>query len=176
MKEYQFEGEKYIFTGKKWLDNHYIEVPISILTKLNRLLIEEIDFDNMTTEELYEYAIKLKDGENDTFAMALFEKLLNREDVEITRKILARMTSCYRHNNFPEKAIELGECYINSYGNLIKSPALYTSLAAAACDIEDYTQARVYANKAKSMSYKNSGIELINVYSRIKKFDGGKRK
>lgn len=48
------------------------------------------------------------------------------------------------------------------------SAALFTSIAAAYCDIDNYETARKFANLARSISGMESSPELISVYKRIK--------
>lgn len=45
---------------------------------------------------------------------------------------------------------------------------LFTSIAAAYCDVVDYVTARQMANRARALSGGQSSVELINVYSRLK--------
>ena len=73
MKEYFFEGNKYYFTGKKWVDSSFLEVPTELLGKLNQLLREEIDFNHMSDRELLDFAGRIKDGEKSNCDRIKFE-------------------------------------------------------------------------------------------------------
>lgn len=93
------------------------------------------------------------------------------DDREVVRNILSRYTSILRNLEQSEKAIEVAEKYISLYGKYVYTPALFTSLAGAYCDIGDYVEARKKANVAKAMSGENASLELINVYARIKSME-----
>lgn len=173
ISKFELDGEIYTFNGKKWMNSMHLEVPISIASKLNALLSESMDFEKMGNDELLEFAQNIKEGENYHLTIKVLEILLDRADIDLVKLVLPRLTSCYRKNNFSEKALDTGEHYLNVYGKLIKSVALYTSLAGACCDLNRFEQARRYANLAKSISMPGISQELINVYSRIKKYDDG---
>ena len=173
MKEYILDDEKYFFDGKRWLDEARLAVPTSIESKLNRLLTKDIDFQTMSYEELLHFASDIKESENYQLAIRALEILLERGNKTKLKMILPRLTACYRQVGKSEQAIKMGRHYIEAYGEEAKSAALYTSMAAAACDADDFLLARKYANTARAMSGKEPSAELINTYFRIKKHDGG---
>ena len=59
--------------------------------------------------------------------------------------------------------------YLEKYGKHVASPFLYTSLAAAYCDVSDFDNAKKYADKAYSYGRTENHSDLIAVYQRIKK-------
>ena len=69
MSEYIYEGEKYYFTGKKWLAKNRIEVPLAVVSKLNNILLGKLDLASMSNESLVKFAIDLKEGENNQLAI-----------------------------------------------------------------------------------------------------------
>ncbi|QFJ54919.1 HRDC domain-containing protein [Pseudobutyrivibrio xylanivorans] len=171
MESYEYNGEKYYFKKGKWLKSDYTVAPISIVNSLNKLLMENEDFETETVDEI----IKLLDGAkmsgNTGFALKLAEESLEKATLSEARALLPRITSLYRIKNRPERAVELGEHYIRVYESKIWSPSLFTSLAAAYCDLNKLEEARKYANRARAISGNNSTIELMSVYSRLKKLE-----
>ena len=57
---------------------------------------------------------------------------------------------------------------VSIYGNKILNTAMLTSVAAAYSDLKMWDDARRYANRAYAISGGNAGVELMNVFSRIK--------
>lgn len=171
MESFEYNGEKYYFKKGKWLKSDYTVAPISVVNSLNKLLMENEDFETKTVDEI----IKLLDGAkmsgNTGFALKLAEESLEKATISEARALLPRITSLYRIKNRPERAVELGEHYIRVYESKIWSPSLFTSLAAAYCDLNKLEEARKYANRARAISGNNSSIELMSVYSRLKKLE-----
>ncbi|WP_028234578.1 HRDC domain-containing protein [Pseudobutyrivibrio sp. MD2005] len=171
METYEYNGEKYYFKKGKWIKSDYTIAPISVVTELNKLLMENENFDEKSVDEI----IKLLDGakmtSNTGFALKLAEEAMEKASLSEARALLPRMTSLYRIKHRPEKAIEVGEHYIGIYEGKIWSPSLFTSLAAAYCDLNELEKARKYANRARAISGNNSSIELMSVYSRLKKLE-----
>lgn len=82
------------------------------------------------------------------------------------REVFPIATSCYRLLNQPKKAIEFYEKH--KHNRLSYSDALFTSLAAAYCDVEDYETARRYLNEAKFFHSGKPDEEWLYVYNRVK--------
>ncbi len=170
-ERFEMDGVTYYFNPKNggWYNSSYTTVSKEELYKLNNVRMQKLDFDNMDTEELINTAQSMKDSNDMIYSAKIFDELLKRKEDESTvRKILPRYTSILRRLQKPREAISMFEKYYGIFGKSIGSPALYTSLAAAYCDIGDYIEARNKANKAHAMSGGNSGPELISVYARIK--------
>ncbi len=174
LEKYEMDGATYYFNPKNgsWLNSSYTRVGLEEKYKLNKLRVQNIDFDNIDTEELLSIAQSMKDN-NDTLNSArIFNELLNRcEDAGVVRNILPRYTSILRMNKQPKEAINMFEKYYDIYGKSIYSPALFTSVAAAYCDTGDYNEARNKANVANAMSGGKASEELISVYARIKRME-----
>ena len=171
MESYEYNGEKYYFKKGKWLKSDYTVAPISVVTELNKLLMENENFEEKSVDEI----IKLLDGakmtSNTGFALKLAEEAMEKASLSEARALLPRITSLYRIKHRPEKAIEVGEHYIGIYEGKIWSPSLFTSLAAAYCDLNELEKARKYANRARAISGNNSSVELMSVYARLKKLE-----
>lgn len=90
MKEYMYEGEKYYFNGKRWVDSRKLEVPRGIVGKLNMLLQDDMDFENMKDEELLKFASNIKEGENYQLAIKALETLMDRVGAKEVKLILPR--------------------------------------------------------------------------------------
>ena len=173
MQRFEYNGEKYLFNGKRWLTSSYTAVPTSLVNALNKLLLSEEDFDSQDVATLIEKGAKYKDGENFQLAIKCFEKALEKADVDELKNLLPRLMSCYRKVGRTTDTINTGTHYLDVYGGGIVNPAFFTSLGAAYADIEDYETARMYANKARGLSGAEASGELISLYARLKKFDGG---
>ncbi len=173
-ERFEMEGETYFFNPKNggWYNSSYTTVGKEELYKLNNIRMQKIDFDQMDTDDLIHIAQSMKDSNDLIYSAKIFDELLKRkEDESLVRKILPRYTSILRKLQKPKEAISMFEKYNAMYGKTIGSPALYTSLAAAYCDVGDYIEARNKANKAHAMSGGNSSPELISVYARIKSME-----
>lgn len=171
MKEYILDGETYYFNGKRWLDARGLVVPSGLLGKLNSILLKDVDLFSKSDDELLNYAASVKEGENYSLAIKAMEILVDRADASIVKSVLPRLTSCYRKMGRTQDAINLAEEHLEKYGTYMKSPALFTSLGAAYCDVEDYSKARECANRAYAMSGRYASGELHALYGRINKFD-----
>ncbi len=168
-EQYTMDGKIYYLMNGKWVDSSFTTVSKEEMYKLNSMRIKNINFDDIETKELIEIAQEMKDNDDYIFSKKLFESLLEKcDDREVVRNTLSRYTSILRNLEQPEKAIEAAEKYISLYGNYVYTPALFTSLAGAYCDIEDYFEARKKANFANAMSAGKASAELISVYARIK--------
>ena len=171
MESYEFNGEKYYFTKGKWLKSDYTVAPIGVINSLNMLLMEREEFETKTVDEIIQMLDGAKMSGNTGFALKLAEESLEKATLSEARALLPRITSLYRIKNRPERAVELGEHYIRVYESKIWSASLFTSLAAAYCDLNKLEEARKYANRARAISGNNSSIELMSVYSRLKKLE-----
>lgn len=171
LKIYVLDGEEYYFNGKRWTDSNGMVVPSSILGRLNLFLINDDEFLSASDSELLQYASNVKEGENYSLAIRAMEILIDRANVDIVRSVLPRLTSCYRKMGRAEDAIGLAEGYLANPALNVATEALYTSLGAAYCDIEEYEKARKYANRAYAMSSGNASPELGSLYGRMNKYD-----
>ena len=171
MESYEFNGEEYYFNKGKWLKSDYTVAPIGVINSLNMLLMEREEFETKTVDEIIQMLDGAKMSGNTGFALKIAEESMEKATLSEARALLPRITSLYRIKNRPERAVEVGEHYIRIYESKIWSPSLFTSLAAAYCDLNELEKARKYANRARAISGNNSSIELMSVYSRLKKLE-----
>lgn len=165
-RKFELDGEIYYYTNGKWIDSKYMSVPSSIVSRLNRMLTLSEDFSEKSMAELIKTIDVAKLSENTQLAIKAAETGLKKADLAGVRMLLPRLTSLYRISGRPQKAIDVYEEYLAKYGKSIHSPSLFTSLAAAYCDLELTEEARKYANKANAMA--SGDPELISVYARLK--------
>lgn len=173
MEAYYLEDEKYYYKDGKWLTSSMTSAPLRLVSKLNKLLVKDVDFSTKSMEELFTIIDGARAAENNSLAAQALEAAIRKASPAELRKLLPRLTSNYRKSGRSQTAIDLAESYIEEYGRQVESNALYTSLAAAYCDVEDFEIARKLANKARALSAGKSSPELISVYARIKKFEEG---
>ena len=171
MKTYFLDGEKYYYDKGRWLTSNYMVVPTSKLSRLNKLLIDEEDLSEKTLEQLLEIIDGARKDNNLFLAINAANRALKIADLRKIRYILPKATSNYRRVGQPKKALDIAEQYLAKCGDDIASSALYTSLAAACCDMKDYVVARAYANKALKMEGDNRSEELKIVFSRLKSLE-----
>ena len=131
-----------------------------------------MDFSSFGVEDLVAEGDKLKESFTYDCAIAFYEKAINLCDEETLKYILPRITSCYRAERRPKKAIELFAYAKEKYGEEFITPVLLTSVAAAYCDVKEYENAL----RCCRWAYKRFGAEfdpnLSNVFARIKKESG----
>lgn len=169
METYYLEDEKYYYKNGKWFTSSMIVAPMGLVSRLNKLLVKDVDFSSKSMEELLTIIDGARSADNNTLAAQVLETAIRISSSDELQKLLPRLTSNYRKTGKSQTAIDMAESYINKYGKQVESNALYTSLAAAYCDIENFEIARKLANKARALSAGESSPELISVYVRIKK-------
>lgn len=167
MEKYLCEGKTYYYQNGKWFDSSYISVHQSMVSKLNKLL----DKDKIVQQDFSE-ACKTIDRAKEEGNLTLALEMSNRLIVECRtwdiQLLLPRITSIYRAIGNPNKAIQVSDEYIEKYGKEVYSPMLFTSIAAAYCDLGDYVKAKEYADRANVMGKTSNESDLIVVYKRIK--------
>lgn len=168
MEKYLLNGEEYTYRNGTWFDSRYTIAPLAIASKLNQLLINNTDFEAMSVEELLKIIDGSRKSDNIQLAAQVLEVAIRKASVDEIRNLLPRLTSNYRKLGRPQAAIDISKAYTDEYKKKVWSPALFTSVAAAYCDIEDYEMARKYANLARRISGEEASVELISVYKRIK--------
>ena len=163
-----YNGQTYRRVKGKWVDKNGMVV--SHLQKtLDNLFAKQQAMDNMTAEELIAEGDKYKEGKTSHLAIKYYEAALKSGTINTHRFVLPKLTSCYREQGRPKKAIELYEQAKALYGEKSMSHPLCTSVAAAYCDIGDYEDAKKCADKAFAMNGGKASGELTSVYGRIKK-------
>ena len=168
MEKYTLDGESYYYKNGKWLDSHFVSVPMSMMQKLNKLILDSDDYRMKSAEELMEIIDNSKGSENLQLAGRALEDALDKANSVEVRKILPRLTSFLRKMGDSQRAIQICKDYTAQYGKAVYSSPLFTSIAAAYCDIGDFTTAKKFADRAFAFDGKGSG-ELSSVYGRIHK-------
>lgn len=172
MEKLEYNGKIYKRQGQKWSDMDGCIVHEILQRELNAKYIETIDLNSLTIQEVIEQGDKFKNSSSLGYALRFYEYAANQADENELAYILPRMTSCYRKQGHPQKAIDILSFAKNKYGAKMISPVLLTSAAAAYCDLEEYGNAKKCCDRAyASMGGKSSG-ELAAVYARIKKESG----
>lgn len=169
MEKYFLNGEEYIFKNGKWLTSSYITPPLAVVSKLNKMIQGSGNIEKMNMDELMEIIDNSRERDNYHLAAQALERAMEVAKDDEIRTILPRLTSNLRKQGKSQEAIDVSEKYLSRYGKSLYSPALFTSIAAAYCDLGDFSNARINANRARSMLGSQSSVELISVYSRIKK-------
>ncbi len=167
-EEVIYEGKKYKRVNGKWVDKNYMVVT-HLQKVLDSLLFQQKSIEKMTTEELIAEADKYKDAGTVHLAIKYYEIALETHTVKVHKYVLPKLTSCYRTQGQPEKAIELFEHARTQYGQGLISAPLCTSIAAAYCDIHDYVSAKRFADTAFAIDGGKASGELSSVYGRIRK-------
>ena len=131
---------------------------------------KNVNYKELSKDDLIEFIKSLKETYNYSLSadVCIFAIEKYYSDNYLVKHILSILTSCLRQLSLPGKAIYYAEKYINSF-NI--SVALFTSIAAAYCDIKDYENAKKYADIAYAKQGGGVGFnnELSAVYARIKK-------
>ena len=102
-------------------------------------------------------------------AIIFYEKALQSCDRKTYCYILPRITSCYRKNHMPRKAIEVLSNAKRVYGVYIITSALITSAAAAYCDLKEYENALKCCRWAMKTFGGHIDSNMRRVMFRIKK-------
>ena len=173
-----YNGKKYLRFKKEWMDSTYCIVNDSLQRKLNIQWSRQENIEDMTFDELIKAGDKYKGSASDKLSEKYFQNALDlaekNSNMNCIRIVLPRLTSIYRLEKQPQKAINLFEECIKKYSESVTSIPLLTSIAAAYCDIEQFDKARYFANRAFAHSGGNGSGELSAVYGRIKKETGEK--
>jgi tetratricopeptide (TPR) repeat protein len=168
MEKYTYNDEIYYYNNGKWLTSSCTTVPSGILSELNKLLCND-NFDELSFADKLKIADNAKQSENIGMALKYYETLTLDASKEQMKFLLPRLTSCYRKQNRPQKAIGTALAYFKKYGKGIASSPVYVSLAAAFCDIDDWETAKIYADRANKCCNSKNMDELMAVYARIEK-------
>ena len=172
MVEIVYNGKTYTRNNSKWVDRDCMVVHETLQRELNRIYLKTLDFSSYGIKELLDEGDKFKASFTYDAAIVFYEKAVELCDEETLKYILPRITSCYRHEKKPRKAIELFSYAKGKYGEDFITPVLLTSVAAAYCDLKEYENAL----RCCKWAYKRYGGDidpsLMNVFMRIKKESG----
>ena len=164
-----FEGQTYTRQREKWVDSRNMVVHEGLQKDLNREYAKQLDPASLTLDECVSHGDCFKNSSSTGLALKFYEAAVNRADRNTMAYILPRMTSCYRQNGMPQKAIDILSYASNTFGKDMVTPVLLTSVAGAYCDIGDYTRAKKCCDRAYAQLHGKRSDELSLVYNRIKK-------
>ena len=172
MDRIEYNGRAYTRNNSKWLDRDNMVVHETLQIILNQMFLKTLDLSSYRLYDLISEGDKFKESYTYDYAIAFYERAIELCDEETLKYILPRITSCYRHEKRPGKAIELFTEAKGKYGEEFITPVLLTSVAAAYCDLREYENAM----RCCKWAYKRYGGDcdpsLSNVYARIKKESG----
>ena len=168
-KEYWRNGGR---TGAKWADRNGLVVPIGIQNTLNVAYAASLRSDEMDFETLLKTADEFKNSGSYGCAIRFYEYAVKKADASGLKGILPRLTSCYRAQGQPQKAIDILSYAKEKYGQKMITSALLVSAGAAYCDLKDYKRAKKCCNRAYAMLGKQATGEWKAVYGRIRKESG----
>ena len=170
MKECTYEGKTYRRNNDKWVDADHMVVPVYLQKILSVLTFGEDAISKMGYHEATEEGDKHKKSGDYNRAIKFYEQAMRSADTEkLVSLLLPRMTSCYRLQKKPEKAIEILSEAKKQYGECIISELLLTSAAAAYCDMnepENAIRCCKWAYRVLKERQREFSLELSNVYER----------
>ena len=169
MIEIEFKGEIYKRYNGKWVDDSFMVVVTPLQRELNRLYVQTVDFKSMDVQTLVKEGDMFKSNNDFILAVEFYEEASKICDKETLSYILPRITSCYRKNSTPQKAIDFFAFAKGKYGANIISSALLTSAAAAYCDLKEYDKATKCAKIAYAKKGGKADEDLLSVFRRIKR-------
>lgn len=164
-----FEGQTYTRQSEKWVDSRNMVVHEGLQKDLNREYAKQLDPASFSLDECVSHGDRFKNSSSTSLALKFYEAAVKRADRNTMAYILPRMTSCYRQNGMPQKAIDILTYASNTFGKDMVTPVLLTSVAGAYCDIGDYARAKKCCDRAYAQLNGKRSDELSLVYKRIKK-------
>lgn len=165
----EYNGEQYTRRNGKWVDSRCMVVCDITQNELNKLFAEKLDPKTLTVDQCIAEGDNYKNSASIWLALKFYEEAILRSDRRTLSYILPRITSCYRKNGCPQKAIDVLTYASNKFGNDLISHVLLTSAAGAYCDLKDYRRALKCCDQAYAKSNGNPSEELSLVYKRIRK-------
>ncbi len=170
----EYQGKRYERRNGKWVDERRSIVCDNLQKDLNKLFAERLDPNLLSLEECIAEGDKFKNSTSIGLALRFYEAAVMKADRRTLAYILPRITSCYRTNGQPQKAINVLSYASKMFGEDMVTPVLLTSAAAAYCDLGDYKRAKKCCDRAWAASNGRAGEEVSLVYKRIKKETEGK--
>lgn len=167
MDKLLYEGKTYTRQSEKWLDARNMVVHEGLQRDLNKEFSRQLDPATLSLEDCISHGDKFKNSGSAGLALKFYEEAVEKADYRVMSYILPRMTSCYRKNGQPQKAIDILSYASKTFGADMVTPALLTSAAAAYCDIGDYARAKKCCDRAYAASNGKHSDELSLVYKRI---------
>ena len=116
MEAYYLEDEKYYYKNGKWFTDTMMAAPKGLVSRLNKLLVKDVDFTTKSVGELLTIIDGARVAENNSLAAQALEAAIRKARPSDLRKLLPRLTSNYRKSGRSQTAIDLAESYIEEYG------------------------------------------------------------
>lgn len=164
-----FDGKTYTRQSDKWVDSRHTIVHEGLQKDLNREYAKQLEPATLSVKECIAHGDRFKNSSSTGLALKFYEEASMRADRITMAYILPRMTSCYRQNGMPQKAIDILEYASKTFGRDIVTPVLLTSVAGAYCDLGDYARAKKCCDRAYAQLNGKRSDELSLVYKRIQK-------
>ncbi len=169
LEQQEYEGRTYFLRNGKWTGSDSFVASEEMQKILNKRYADTLDLTAMDVDTLLWHGDQFKQSSSYHLAIRFFSYAVDLADEQTLSYILPRLTSCYRKNGLPQKAIDLLTYASRKFGRHIISSALLVSAAAAYCDMKDYEHARQCCNRAYAASNGETSAELRAVYGRIQK-------
>lgn len=171
MEKIELDGEVYYFINNKFVDSMFCAVPDEIAKKLSYKFFKKYDYENYSKEEILEFVKNLKTGEQYQKTKEVCEYALSKfgEDESFVKTILPITVSTYRALHQSHLAISVAQKYTDLFK--CDSSALWTSVAAAYCDVGEYKQSLTFIKLAvkKQRQTRLPSFELKEVIKRVAK-------
>ncbi len=172
-KKIECDGQTYFFDGNRFFDEYFCVLSGIDLKKVSAQYYGDVDYKTMKQNQMLSYIKEL----NKVGLSYLQKKVILfgmekfKESKRFLSYVLPMYTSCCRAMNTPKDAVEKAEELLPLVD---ASVPLYTSLAAACCDLKDYEKAVKYAKIAYAKQGGGQGYktELSLVFMRIKRETG----
>lgn len=164
---YEFDGKKYQWDWVRWTDSKNMTLLPVVIKELNLKLKEsiankEIDLSNLENKELTTLASNFKDADAPGISLYIIENLILTKDPKDSFA-LSVLCSLLRKLGKPKEALE------KTKNNSGQSTALFTSRAAAMCDLGLWKEAHDEVGRALGKEKDpQKKIEAFNVVKRIK--------
>ena len=171
MEKIELDGEVYYFVNNSFVDSSFCRVPDEIQKKLSQIHFKQFDYRSYKKDELISFLKALKESEQHIKAKEVAEFALNayKDDEGVIKLVLPIITSVYRHLHQSSLAISVAQKYTDLYK--CDSSALWTSIAAAYCDVGEFKQALTFLKLAikKQRGTRMPSFEQKEVLKRIAK-------
>ena len=163
-----FLGKRYTRYNKNWVDKNYITVT-QLQHDLDREYYKTFNLDEMNAETLLSEGDICKEHKSVDVALLYYRRAISLADGKQLFGLFPKISSCYRQQGQPQKCIELYDEVKQAYGENLISDAFLTSIAAAYCDMQQYMEAKHFADRAYARAGGKASAELNGVYGRIRK-------
>ena len=171
MEKFKYKGKEYIRYKGQWMGTDYVIVHDTLQRELNKHFSSTIDLDTLTIGQLLVEGDHFKESGSISIALEYYQKALAKcgKRDRYRAEIYPRITSCWRSQGFPEKAVDLFERLVKEKSFVLGwNPALFTSVGAAYCDLGNWEMGKKLANRANARCKGKASDELISLYRRIK--------